>query len=90
MPALTGNFGARLDCFAMWTAILAILGRQTTATWVSAAGLAFIVLKQPFLTSLFLPSHLDLIEYLVDMGNPGSEFLGTLPLIRVANTSSEG
>ena len=90
MSALTGNLGPCLDRFAMGAAILAILARQTTATWVSTAVLALIVHKQSFLTSLFLPSHLDLIEYLLDIGNPRSEFLSMLPLIRVVNTSSEG
>jgi len=32
MPTLTGKFRARFDCFAMWTAILTIFRRQTTAT----------------------------------------------------------
>ena len=90
MSALTGNLGPCLDRFAMGAAILAILGRQTTATWVSTAVLALIFHKQSFLTSLFLPSHLDLIEYLLDIGNPRSEFLSMLPLIRAVNSSSEG
>jgi hypothetical protein len=92
MSALTGNLGPCLDRFAMWAAILAILSRQTTATWVSTAVLALIVHKQSFLTSLFLllPSHFDLIEHLLDIGNSRSEFLSMLPLIRVVNTSSEG
>jgi hypothetical protein len=91
MSALTGNLGPLvLDRLAMRAAILAILGRQTTATRVSTAVLALIVHKQPFLTSLFLPSHLDLIEYLLDMRNLSGEFFSMLPLIRVANTSSKG
>jgi hypothetical protein len=90
MSALTGNLGPCLDRFAMGAAILAILARQTTATWVSTAVLALIVHKQSFLTSLFLPSHLDLIQYLLDVGNPRSELLSVLPVIGVVNTSSEG
>ena len=45
MSALTGNLGPCLDRFAMGAAILAILARQTTATWVSTAVLALIVHK---------------------------------------------
>ena len=53
VPALTGNFGTRLDCFAMRAAILAILRCQTTATRVSTAVLVFIFHRQSLLTSSF-------------------------------------
>jgi hypothetical protein len=90
MPALTGNFDPCLDRFTMGTAIFTILGCRTTATRMFTAVLVFIVHKS-FLSNLIrLPSHLDLIQYLLDVGNPRSELLSVLPLIGVVNTSSEG
>jgi hypothetical protein len=47
-------------------------------------------INNPFLTSFGLPSHLDLIQYLLDIRNPRRELLSVLPLLGVLNSSSEG
>ena len=69
MATLAGNLDSRLDCLAVGATILALSGCQTTAARVCATTFVFIVHNNPFWLRWFLPSHSDLIQHLLYVGN---------------------
>src|SRR5205823_8497239 len=83
MPTLTGKFRARFDCFAMWTAILTISRRQTTATGMGTPVFILFVHELALSYADFLASHLDLIQHLL------CAVSGLFSVVRVLNASRQ-
>jgi hypothetical protein len=89
MPTSARDLRPGLDCFTMGAAIFAIFCCQTSATGMFTTVLVLIVHNSPYLIGIGLPSDLDLIQYLLYVGDSGSEFFSVLPFIGVVDAASE-